>query len=315
MGVYARQLKRGKRFFFSGQYLNVKYFSRAIYLTKSECLKAEREQLRKIDEEARRPMAEVLLLNMINARLDYLKTKSQFYYKESRAYFKMLLDQIGDKPIDEVTRLEINQVTTAYSDYLAKAGKTQHKANAMLRIFKAAFNYGYNLYEIDRKNPCTGLKLHSVAKNLKYIPTDKQINAVKDLCDQEEKLLIDFAMQSGGRIGEILAFKRDDMQNGSIYLYTRKSRNSDLVARKMPIPECIKTLKWQGRLFKRWNVYPRFLEKKVKKLEQPFWGFHNLRHRFASKLSKEGRPLFEISQLLGHTSVTTTQIYLQLLGE
>ncbi|MCE5249412.1 site-specific integrase [bacterium] len=63
----------------------------------------------------------------------------------------------------------------------------------------------------------------------------------------------------------------------------------------------------------RWTAHPRFLEKYVRKLKQKNWGWHNLRHRFASKLSKEGRPLYEIMALLGHSNLSTTQRYLQLL--
>jgi len=65
--------------------------------------------------------------------------------------------------------------------------------------------------------------------------------------------------------------------------------------------------------FKRWDNHPRFLEKKIKKLRQETWNWHNLRHRYASMLSKEGRPLFEIMALLGHSNMETTQNYLQLL--
>ncbi|HDY87954.1 MAG TPA: site-specific integrase [bacterium] len=79
--------------------------------------------------------------------------------------------------------------------------------------------------------------------------------------------------------------------------------------RKVPRPEYLTDFKG----FTRWGEHPRFLEKYVKKSGQESWNWHNLRHRFASKLSKEGRPLFEIMALLGHSNLSTTQNYLQLL--
>jgi site-specific recombinase XerD len=84
----------------------------------------------------------------------------------------------------------------------------------------------------------------------------------------------------------------------------------------LPKPECIKNLngKPDEKVFKRWNKRPKFLERKLKQLGLTVWGWHNLRHRFSSKLSKEGKPIFEIMSLLGHSNIETTQIYLQLLG-
>lgn len=67
------------------------------------------------------------------------------------------------------------------------------------------------------------------------------------------------------------------------------------------------------RVFKRWNDNPKFLEKKIRKLQQKEWNWHNLRHRYASSLSKQGKPLFEIMTLLGHSQMSTSQNYLQLL--
>jgi integrase len=78
-------------------------------------------------------------------------------------------------------------------------------------------------------------------------------------------------------------------------------------------PSCPSEHSLRDRPFERWSEYPRFLEKTVKELKQPFWAWHSLRHRFASKLSREGKPLFEIMLLLGHSNLDTTQRYLQLL--
>lgn len=130
------------------------------------------------------------------------------------------------------------------------SSKKQHRKEYQnLKRYSSDFNYGLDLYELDIKNPADRLKKQAVEKKIKFIPSDDQIDAVKAICDDQERLMIDFALESGGRIGEILRFKRDDMQNGSIYLYTRKTRHSDLVGRKLPIVPCIKTLQWQGRLF------------------------------------------------------------------
>ena len=313
MGQYRRKIKKGERWFYSGQYLGQKYFSKVIYLTKQEAKKAEANKISLMDEQARKPRKEIMLLELLEARLDYLQEKSETYYKDNKRYFKMFLNQVGNKPVSEITRVDINNVVRTFSEDLRKRHKTQHKANAFLVAIKAAFNYGIELYDLDIKNPANSQKKKSVEKKIKFIPSDDMINAVKSKCDNEEKLLIDFVVQTGARIGECLRFTSDDLLDNEIVLYTRKTRNSDLVGRRLPIPECLSGLKFKDRLFNRWNQYPRFLEKTVKELKQPFWAWHSLRHRYASRLSKSGKPLYEIMLLLGHSNLSTTQGYLQLL--
>lgn len=291
MGVYRRKLKKGWRWFYSGQYLGVKYFSRAIYLTKQEAKKAERVWIDELDEQARKPKPDIMLLEFLDTRLDHLKGKSETYYKDSKRYFKMFLAQVGNKPISGITKVDVNTAVQAFSDDLRKRGKPQHKANAFLVAIKAAFNYGIELYDLDIKNPATQKK-KPVEKRIKFIPTNEMIKAVKEKFDREQVLMIEFALQTGARIGEILRFSADDVLDDKIVLYTHKSRNSNLVGRKIPYPVCLSGLTWEGRLFKRWTEYPRFLEKTVKELQQPFWAWHSLRHRYASRLSKSGKPLY-----------------------
>ena len=75
----------------------------------------------------------------------------------------------------------------------------------------------------------------------------------------------------------IAARDRQDL----ITLWTRKARNSNLTPRKVPKPSCLKE-QGKGRVFKDWSDYLRFLEEKVKELDQPKWNWHNLRHCRAS---------------------------------
>lgn len=314
MGQYRRKVKKGIRWRVVGSYLGKSYYTKAIYLTAKEAKEAEKEIIRQMDEEVRRPKKEVMFLDFLNVRLDYIKAnKSQYYYKEHKRYLKMLLDKVGNKPVDEIKKFEVAEIVNSYSEDLRKRKKTQHKANAMLRIFKATFFYGINLYDLDIKNPCIGLKMNSVDKKLKYIPSDADIEAVIALCNERQKLLIRFVRDTGCRIQEALNLTTEATHSDFIVLYTHKSRNSDLTPRKVPIPDCINGFKWKGRLFAEWTSHPRFLEDKVKELKQQRWNWHNLRHRYASRLSKEGRPLFEIMCLLGHSNLSTTQGYLQLL--
>lgn len=288
-------------------------------MSKFEARKAENSRYEEISIKARNPHQKQILslLEAINSRLDTVEVKkSNSYYKENKACYSMLFKQFGDVPIETIKKADINSLLLDTSKSVQSLGHDNYKVNSMLRIFKALFNHAIEEYELDIKNPCVGIKPFSVMRKLKYIPPESDINAILELCDPEEQFLITFVFETACRINEAIRFSGADLFPDYIILYTRKSKNSDLVPRKIKRPDCLTgiTLQQNERLFKRWTTRPKYLEDKVKELGQQSWNWHNLRHRKASIMSKEGVPLFDIMCFLGHSSLKTTQGYLQQLG-
>lgn len=315
MGQYKRKLKKGWRWFYSGQYLGQKYHSKAIYLNKTECAKAEREKLKELDEQARSPQQDMKLKTLMDNRLDEIElNKSKDYYRENRRYFKKALKKWGkDIMVSGVTKPMVNDLLIKEARRLKRAKKTNYKVNAMLRALKALFNYGNRIYDLNH-NPCN-LDFYPIDVRLKYIPPDEDIEAVKAKCNDMQKLFIEFVDETGARVMEAVRLKYSDIDGDLITLWTRKSRNSNLMPRRIPKPSCIDSLpkKKKGKVFP-YSVLPRFLERKVEKLGQKTWSWHSLRHRRASIWATEGMSVFEIMHRLGHNNMSTTMKYLQLLG-
>lgn len=317
MAQYSRKLAKGVKWWYKFDFKGKTYASECIYLSKNEAKIAEAEKLKELDEEYRNPSLEPILslMQIINKRLDYIKIKkSLYYYNENKRYLSTLLKHFKDISIKDVNSEEIESLLLKSSEQMQKEGKDNYAVNAALRIYKALFQYTIKKHKLKKfVNPCIGIELFSVTKHLKYIPSIKEINQVKKICDEEEIMLIDFVQQTGARINEPLNVYGKHMGNNYVILYTRKKKNSDLVARKVPLKMKLPKIKDDERLFKRWTSYPKFLERKVKKLKQHPWNWHNLRHRYASLLSKKKKPIFEIMTLLGHSQLSTTQNYLQTL--
>ncbi|MGV8018288.1 MAG: tyrosine-type recombinase/integrase [Ignavibacteria bacterium] len=316
MAQYLRNLKKGNRWWFKFSYQNKIYFSKAIYLSKIEAKRAEYLKYEEVSNQARNPSVKPILelLEAINERLDYIKIKkSKAYYRENKRYYSGLYKHFGNRQIEHISKSDITKFLLQMSQKFRQQGKGNYAVNAALRIYKALFQMMIKNHNLDMKNPCVGIDFYPIEKRIKYIPTDQEIKAVKNICDAEERLLIDFIIETGSRISEAIRVKGKDIGNGYVVLYTRKSKNSNLIPRKVPCKIKLPELKLEDRLFSRWSDTPRFIEKKVSKLGQHNWSHHNLRHRFASLLSKEGKPLFEIMLLLGHSNLETTQLYLQLI--
>jgi integrase len=316
MAQYKRKLKHGDRYWYKFDYHGKTYFSKAVYLSKNEARKAESILYSTLDQNSRNisQKSDFSLIQAINERLDFIQIKkSKRYYIDSKRYFKVFLANFGDISIKSITKAHIYDMLLETSIRLQKEGKDNYTVNAMLRAYKSLFNFIIHKHEINVKNPCLDIEDFSVNKELKYIPSINEIKAVLEICDFEQKELIEFVMNTGCRISEALRITGNDIKSDGIVLYTKKSKNSNLIPRKIPYL-VNKMIKKDERLFSRWTDCPKYLEKKIKKLGVKQWGWHNLRHRKASQWSKEGKPLFEIMSLLGHSSLKTTQIYLQLIN-
>jgi len=312
VGQYKRKVKKGERWYYQGMYCGQRYCSKAIYITKQEAKNQERDCLSRLDEQIRNPTNDMSLIDLMENRLDYLKLKkSQFYYKENRRYFKKALDFWGrNRAVSEITKKDINNLLMFEAKRLKQRGKTNHKINAMLRCLKALFNYGIRHHDLKSDNPVKFAEFYPIDIKLKHIPTDKEIKTTRDKLNQSQAFLFDFVDQSGCRIMEAIRFKAEDIDGNLITLFTRKSKNSNLTPRRIPLPDCLKSYKGKGRVFKEWTAYPHFLEE----ASNGKWNFHNLRHRRASIWANSGMTILEIMQRLGHSNLQTTQKYLQLLG-
>ncbi len=326
MAQYKRKLKKGFRWYYKVSYNGRIHFSKCIYLSKAEAKKAEAELISELEDRERNPNKDIQLslFDIMNERLDHIKANnSDKHYSESHRYLKLFYHFMGNVIIQDITKADINHflvhVATLQKQKKDKKGKaiktTNYPVNALLRVIKALFYYAIETYELNMRNPCKGIDFYPIEKRMKYIPRDEELAALLLLCDEEQKFLVEFVLGTGARISEAIALKGEDVGDDYVVLYTRKSHGGNRIPRKVPKPECMsgRTFKSDERVFSRWTEKPLFLKRKIKKLKGQIWGWHCLRHRYASLLSKEGKPLFEIMKLLGHSNLSTTQIYLQLL--
>lgn len=318
MPVYPRKLSFGIRFFYKFGYNGTMYRSEAVYLSKNDAKKAESSKYTEVTAKVSNPSVKPIfaLSDIMNDRLSIIQAKKgEKYYKQTKEYYKKLLEHTNNIPVNEVTRDMIEKFLSKQSVQFRLNKKDNYAVNAMLRSFKALFYYAIDVKDIEMRNPCRKIEEYSIKKKIKYIPPDKDIEDVRAICTPEQLYLIDFVDQTAARINEPLKMYGKDVFPNQVILYTKKSKHSNIVPRKLPRPNCMieKTYERNERVFPWWTEEPKFLARKIKSLGQEPWGFHNLRHRRASLWLKEGKSEFEIMNLLGHSDLKTTQIYLQML--
>lgn len=313
MGQYLRSIKIGKRWYSKGQHLGIPYCSRAIFLTKKQAGKWERAKKEQIEAEARNPVIDMSLKDLLTYRLDELEaSRNRFYYEDNKRHAKQILDALGNVQVSQVTKKQVYDLFMAEMRRCKRAGLTNHRANAFLVNMRSFFNFGINRLGLEYRNPCAGLAKLPVDRRIKFIPTQEMIDEVISICTPEQAELIRFVDETACRIGEALRVEAKDFIDAGVVLYTRKAKGSNLTPRVVPI-SCLFLTVFNSKMFD-YKRAPDFLEAKINKLSQPKWNWHALRHRRASIWANEGKPLIQIMALLGHQNISTTQIYLRSLG-
>lgn len=246
--------------------------------------------------------------------LDYKST-----FNEMEDYFEnILLTEFTQRSIEEFIQMKIRKVSL-------HTGR-RHLIN-IKAMFSKAVAYGYL-----ESNPAKNIKRIKPPERLPLFFTREEFDSLLKVIDNRDwKDLVEFAVNTGLRQMEILNLhkRQFNKQDRSIILdnhyhttKSRKIRNMPLNSRAFEIVsrrvdnakgELIFTL--DGERILQDNLQDKF-RKYVEAAElNPKLTFHCLRHTFASWLVQKGVSIYEVSKLLGHADIKTTQIYAHLRSD
>jgi len=271
------------------------------FLTKEKARIAEAEARKKVKR------TNTDFISWCESRLDDLnERRTSKYAAENEKLLKKLTLMWGSEK--EITRQDIE-------DYLK--GKSPYVANKELRMIKALFNHAIEREKTDY-NPAQKVKYFSVKRRKKYIPPKSDVDKVLTILNQEQREYILVIINTMARVGEVNKLKWEDVFDDYLILKTRKSKNSDLTERAIPLNKTLKQIfkdRKEGFVFtfrgEPYGYRSKFLKNACKKAGVKRFTYHALRHYGASTLANAGVSLPDIQTLLGHQRTTTTDIYLQ----
>lgn len=135
---------------------------------------------------------------------------------------------------------------------------------------------------------------------------------------------------SGLRVSEICALRIQDIDSKQMRVFVRNNKR-DKDRHTILSQQCLEFLRdyWrsfrpkypEGLLFPKWRNITSITEKVIndalrKRLRavdiSRNVSIHSLRHAFAAHLLEDGTGIFTIKELLGHSSISSTTIYLHL---
>lgn len=261
---------------------------------------------------------------------DYRKYSESYHsnkYQQSiKLAFSKLINYFGeDHKLNELTTRKVVEFIEVLKERAPKGYRVYH------RTLKAALTKAVE-WDLIKSNPFVKVKIPKRQKLYPaYLSKDEMELIISNIENATIKSIVRFSFLTGCRLGEVVNLQYSDINferkhvtigNNSFITKTREQRI---------IPLCDELVSLIGELNTKrksncTNVFIKedgfkysldYVSKEFKKAVRASAmsediHFHTLRHSFASNLVQKNVPIYTVQKLLGHSSVTTTEIYAHL---
>ncbi len=263
----------------------------------------------------------------------YLLENKGYSSNTAKAYeqdLKKLMEYLGDD-IDalSITKSELQDFVNFISKY-GLAPSTRERIISSLRSF---FSFLAEYHNIE-KNPAKLLYMPKKTKKIPEYLTKEEVEMILNMPDlstsigQRDRAMLELDFASGLRVSELVGLNLKDidfdedflrvlgkgnkerivpfgsMAKKYLFLYIKEGRNQLLRRKTQAL-----FLNYRGERITRVGFYKILknyaLKAGIKKRVYP----HILRHSFATLMLQAGCDLRTLQILLGHSSITTTQVY------
>ena len=253
----------------------------------------------------------------------------QSYRRDIEQYEKYVSDnKINYLKATEETILE-------YMEYLREENKKESTISRSLASIRSFYQYLIRVKKV-KKDPTMTIESPKINKRVPNKLTSKEVELLLDqpkdvdLKGTRDKAMLEFAYATGMRVTEMISLDIDDVKIDEGYVVCR-GRNK---ARNIPLGSMsLKALKEyiedaRPYLIRDENEEALFVNVNGTRLtRQGFWKIvkyykeqahiekditpHVLRHSFATHLLQNGADLKAIQTMLGHSDISSTQVYMQ----
>ncbi len=275
-----------------------------------------------------------MIREQVNDFLNFLNYEKKYSSNTLRAYSKDLNDFLFFMEKETIKSL-VNIKKQHIHQFLYFLSLKKHKERTVARklaSIKSLFNF-LNKKGYLKKNIAKSIAAPKLDKRLPVFLTKDKMSLLLDLpkannlSEARDILILELFYSTGVRISELVKIKLEDInyQNNSISILGKGNKRRLVIignyAKKRLLDflnyrENIKTgyLFQNERKSKRDHVSERFVFNIVKKYVKKVThnqkiSPHSLRHTFATHLLNNGADLMSLKELLGHSDLSSTQIY------
>lgn len=262
----------------------------------------------------------------ISQYLEYLELEKGLSFNTIDSYRRDLYDfaEYSERDIVQVDRT----ILSSFIRYLKEKSLAPTSVIRKIASLRGFFKWAYSM-EIIKSNPALTLEQPKIPQRL---PKVISLNEIEEMLHSDlnplQAVVMELLYSCGLRVSELVNLKLSDIDKTSKYLrcFGKGSKERIIPIGKKAveklneyIPEREFLVKKynldtkrllileSGRLINRQDVYT-FIHQKGKSIHKNI-SPHTLRHSFATHLLENGADLRVVQELLGHSDVSTTQLY------
>lgn len=282
-----------------------------IYMTKKH-----QEEVEKL--KSGRPEDIITIGEMFDMFLVYSEANKKDFKKDKskveviREYFDF------GAPISSMTSLSIEQ-------FKIELIKRRHISNATFNRYYAliskAFNFLIHNKQLNIQNPCIFVKKLKEDQHRMRTIKDDEIKKLMDYLPSYLKPIVICALMTGLRRGNILNLKWEniDFENRKIEIMNQDNKGFKHIV--LPLSDSVfSSIKAIERTSEYIFINPKTnkpftsiykgYKKAFEKAGIPYVRFHDLRHKVGTYLIEQGVDINTVKNILSHSNIRTTQIYL-----
>lgn len=270
-------------------------------------------------------------IQYLSEYLEYLEVEKGLAQNTLEAYRRDLtsfLDFCKLRKVSDIADIE----RTDLNSFILKLREDNYNPTSVMRKIASlrGFFKWFCANEYGTKNPAQTLEQPKLPKHLPKVMTIEELNQILNTnLTEEETLIVELLYGCGLRVSELvnLQLNNIDIKSKYIQCYGKGSKERivpfgekakvalkkylkvrDLIILKNKLVDNkILFLKDDGKQITRQDVY-NFIKKQGEKIHKHI-SPHTLRHSFATHLLENGADLRVVQELLGHSDVSTTQLY------
>lgn len=265
------------------------------------------------------------MYQIIGEYLEYLELEKGLSQNTLEAYRRDLSEfSQGVEDITKVDRMSINMFIRKLRENKLAPSSIIRKIASLRGFFKWASSAG-----IIDKNPASTLEQPKVPQHLPKVVSIKEIEEMlHNNLTPLEHVIMELLYSCGLRVSELVNLKTNDIDLSSKYVrcfgkgskeriipigeiakkaVTEYMPERDFLVKKYNLNTKLLLIQNSGRLITRQDVYT-FIHAQGKLIHKNI-SPHTLRHSFATHLLENGADLRVVQELLGHSDVSTTQLY------